>query len=321
MLLRAERMRREFFRPVGRQAVSWEPPVDILETAFEVLVLVALPGVAAERVEALIDDSDLLIAGVRVFPPELQTAVIHRLELPQGRFERRIRLPAGRYSDVRRSSVDGCLVIKLEKAEVQKSKVKLTVKPKKGDAQQIDVERVLDGQLADMTFTDPPYNVAIDGNVCGLGAVKHREFAFASGEMSQTQFTAFLTDTLGNMAVLDEMGLDEPARERMIGLLEDYARDGTVTVDEGTNSCQITLAADSCFARSTRAVISSPICGVSGAPAQRTTCTVTTTWTTRSAGCGRTGPPVRTSCTRPACARRGWSPSPRAGCGSTAGTG
>lgn len=118
MLLRAERMRREFYRPAmsSRQVVSWEPPVDILETVREVLVLVALPGVAAERVEAVIDDNDLLIAGVRVFPPELQTAVIHRLELPQGRFERRIRLPAGRYSDVRRASVDGCLLIKLEKA-------------------------------------------------------------------------------------------------------------------------------------------------------------------------------------------------------------
>lgn len=122
MLLRAERMRREFYRPAmsSRQVVSWEPPVDILETAREVLVLVALPGVAADRVEAVIDDTDLLIAGVRVFPPELQTAVIHRLELPQGRFERRIRLPAGRYSDVRRSSVDGCLVIKLEKAEARR---------------------------------------------------------------------------------------------------------------------------------------------------------------------------------------------------------
>ena len=49
-------------------------------------------------------------------------------------------------------------------------------------------------------FTDPPYNVAIDGNVCGLGSVKHREFAIASGEMSRSQFTAFLTDTLGTMA-------------------------------------------------------------------------------------------------------------------------
>jgi HSP20 family protein len=122
MLLRAERLRREFYRPAmaSRQGVSWEPPVDILETVREVLVLVALPGVAAERVEAVIDDGELLIVGVRVFPPELQTAVIHRLELPQGRFERRVRLPAGTYSDVRRTSIDGCLLIKLEKAEARR---------------------------------------------------------------------------------------------------------------------------------------------------------------------------------------------------------
>lgn len=62
-----------------------------------------------------------------------------------------------------------------------------------------DIDRLMDGARADLVFTDPPYNVAIDGNVCGLGSVKHREFAFASGEMSQTQFTGFLSETLGNI--------------------------------------------------------------------------------------------------------------------------
>jgi len=47
----------------------------------------------------------------------LRTAVIHRLELPQGRFYRRLQLPAGRYSAVRRAVVDGCLVVTLQKAE------------------------------------------------------------------------------------------------------------------------------------------------------------------------------------------------------------
>ena len=51
-----------------------------------------------------------------------------------------------------------------------------------------------------MVFTDPPYNVPIDGHVSGLGSVKHREFAMASGEMSETEFTKFLTDVLGNLA-------------------------------------------------------------------------------------------------------------------------
>lgn len=62
------------------------------------------------------------------------------------------------------------------------------------------IDRLMDGERADIVFTDPPYNVAIDGNVCGLGSVKHREFAFASGEMSGGQFTEFLTATLTNMS-------------------------------------------------------------------------------------------------------------------------
>lgn len=62
------------------------------------------------------------------------------------------------------------------------------------------MDRLMDDQQADLVFTDPPYNVAIDGNVCGLGSVKHREFAFASGEMSRAQFVTFLNDTLGNIA-------------------------------------------------------------------------------------------------------------------------
>jgi HSP20 family protein len=116
MLARAERLHREFFRPGRPGAAVWEPPVDMLETDRAVLVLVALPGVDPDRVEAKIDGSDLVFSGIRVLPPEMQTAIIHRLELPQGRFERRVRLPAGRYSAVQRSACNGCLVITLQKA-------------------------------------------------------------------------------------------------------------------------------------------------------------------------------------------------------------
>ena len=68
------------------------------------------------KAQAVIEDGELVIAGTRVLPPELRTATIHRLELPQGRFYRRVRLPAGRYSTVRRAVVAGCLVITLQKA-------------------------------------------------------------------------------------------------------------------------------------------------------------------------------------------------------------
>ncbi len=118
MLARAERLHRELFRPLESSARHpvWEPPVDILETEREVLVLVALPGVNQDAAEAVIEDGHLLIAGTRTLPPELTTAVIHRLELPQGRFQRRVSLPAGRYSGIRRTAVDGCLLIILQKA-------------------------------------------------------------------------------------------------------------------------------------------------------------------------------------------------------------
>jgi DNA modification methylase len=53
--------------------------------------------------------------------------------------------------------------------------------------------------LAQMVFTDPPYNVRIDGNVGGLGKIRHREFAMASGEMSRSAFTTFLATTMSNL--------------------------------------------------------------------------------------------------------------------------
>jgi len=117
-LARAERLHRELFRPTAAvsRLPTWEPPVDVLETDAAVLVLVALPGVDAAQVDAAIDGADLVVSGARLLPPELQHAVIHRLELPQGRFERRVRLPAGRYGAVHRGSVHGCLAITLQKA-------------------------------------------------------------------------------------------------------------------------------------------------------------------------------------------------------------
>ena len=67
-----------------------------------------------------------------------------------------------------------------------------------GDARdEADYRRVLAGRPADLVLTDPPYNVRIDGHVSGLGKVQHSEFAMASGEMSEEQFTAFLTKCIG----------------------------------------------------------------------------------------------------------------------------
>ncbi len=61
------------------------------------------------------------------------------------------------------------------------------------------VAALMDCERAQMVFTDPPYNVPIDGHVGGLGKTKHCEFAFASGEMSEAQFTSFLATAFVNM--------------------------------------------------------------------------------------------------------------------------
>lgn len=58
-----------------------------------------------------------------------------------------------------------------------------------------DYRTVLDGAVADIVFTDPPYNVPISGHVSGNGQIQHREFAMASGEMTSLAFTAFLTQS------------------------------------------------------------------------------------------------------------------------------
>lgn len=118
MLARAERMHRHMFHPNRRQAsqACWEPPVDVLETDREVLILAALPGVDPEAVETVIEDRELVIAGERVLPEALETAIIHRMELPQGRFERRIPLPSGRYDGVQRMAANGCVLVTLRKA-------------------------------------------------------------------------------------------------------------------------------------------------------------------------------------------------------------
>jgi DNA modification methylase len=67
-----------------------------------------------------------------------------------------------------------------------------------GDARsEADYARLLEGEIADLVLTDPPFNCRIDGNVSGLGKVRHTEFAMASGEMSEAEFTAFLSTFLG----------------------------------------------------------------------------------------------------------------------------
>jgi HSP20 family protein len=117
-LARAERLHQQFLRlrpMVGTYEPSWEPPIDVLETDREVLILIALPGVDPDDVEALIDEGVLIVSGRRVLPPELRNARILQMELPQGRFERRIALPLGRYT-ISRFATNGCIGLRLAKS-------------------------------------------------------------------------------------------------------------------------------------------------------------------------------------------------------------
>ncbi|MBM6595330.1 DNA modification methylase [Microvirga pudoricolor] len=76
-----------------------------------------------------------------------------------------------------------------------------------GDARDpATIAAVMKADRAAMTVTDPPYNVPIDGHVSGLGAVRHREFAMASGEMSKDQFIGFLTDVISQIMAVGSDG-------------------------------------------------------------------------------------------------------------------
>ena len=76
-----------------------------------------------------------------------------------------------------------------------------------GDALDADCyTAVMQDGLAQMVITDPPYNVPIDGHVCGSGKVKHQEFAMASGEMSASEFTAFLNVALSHLHAFAQDG-------------------------------------------------------------------------------------------------------------------
>ena len=75
-----------------------------------------------------------------------------------------------------------------------------------GDARNAgDIDRLMSGKMAGMAFLDPPYNVRVR-SVVGRGRIKHAEFAMASGEMSPSEFTAFLEKTLGNAARVSRDG-------------------------------------------------------------------------------------------------------------------
>ena len=117
MIERAEQMHRQFFQPgsAAAPAASWEPPIDVFESEHDLLIVVALPGVDTQDIEISSEGAVLRVAGVRRLPAAVRGTDIVRLEIPQGRFERRIRLSAARWELSRSSLVNGCLLLNLTK--------------------------------------------------------------------------------------------------------------------------------------------------------------------------------------------------------------
>jgi HSP20 family molecular chaperone IbpA len=116
----AERMHRQFFRLTapGRTSVTWEPPVDIFEDELELVIVVALPGVPAQRVEVTTEADELVVRAERGLPFAASRGALRRLEIPYGYFERRIRLPEGRLEMRARELVDGCLILRLRRIAI-----------------------------------------------------------------------------------------------------------------------------------------------------------------------------------------------------------
>lgn len=116
MLDRADRLHRQFFRPSARpvQRLTWEPPIDVYETAEEFIIMMALPGVSPEGVRIALEDNRIHIQGERNLPIRTEARIL-RLEIPYGRFERSIELPEGDFELGTHELIQGCLLLTLRK--------------------------------------------------------------------------------------------------------------------------------------------------------------------------------------------------------------
>jgi HSP20 family protein len=120
LLLEAERLHRQFFRLSASSAHTcpvWEPPADVYEDENELVAVIALPGVPAERVQVSLEGDSLVVRAESRGPRPARAGEIRRLEIPYGHFERAIKLPPGRLEAIGRDVVDGCLILRLRKLD------------------------------------------------------------------------------------------------------------------------------------------------------------------------------------------------------------
>jgi HSP20 family molecular chaperone IbpA len=119
LLGKAEQLHRQFFRLTGnvRTPAMWEPPIDVFEDDAEIVVVVAMPGVTAERLQVTHEPGWLVVRGTRPLLLAGRGHRVRRLEIPYGAFERRLPLPPGRIEVGVPELAEGCLVIRLRKVE------------------------------------------------------------------------------------------------------------------------------------------------------------------------------------------------------------
>lgn len=117
LLEKADRLQRQFFRPPADGAHAWEPPIDVIETAEGTLMHVALPGVAEDSVAVEIERDAITVRGVRECPARSRAVRIHALEIPYGRFERRVALPMQTLTLAVRTLQNGCLTLTFARKE------------------------------------------------------------------------------------------------------------------------------------------------------------------------------------------------------------
>ena len=121
LLDQADRLHRQFCRPAAARVPTWEPPVDVIETADAVRVHVALPGASADSIVVGLEPGAITISARRSFPVSAADgtdARIHALEIPYGRFERRISLPVQALKLAGRTFERGCLTLMFDKKEL-----------------------------------------------------------------------------------------------------------------------------------------------------------------------------------------------------------
>ena len=115
LLDRADRLHRQFF--LAHEPASWEPPVDVVESGGELRLQVALPGVSPDSVTVVSDADGITLSALRSFPCREQVAQIHRVEIPYGRFERRIELPLEGLKLGSKTLQDGILTLTFRRKE------------------------------------------------------------------------------------------------------------------------------------------------------------------------------------------------------------